>query len=55
MTLDRKAFELMKDDYYRMRGWDPASGLQTRQCLEKLGLGFLCEEMEKAGLLSAGR
>jgi len=53
MTLDRKAFELMKDEYYRMRGWDAASGLQTRECLEKLGLGFLCEEMEQKGMLRA--
>ena len=55
MTLDRKAFEVMKDEYYRMRSWDPASGLQTRQCLEKLGLGFVCDEMEKAGLLAMER
>jgi aldehyde:ferredoxin oxidoreductase len=55
MTLDREAFELMKDEYYRMRGWDPASGLQTRPCLEKLGLGFVCDEMEKAGLLAVER
>jgi aldehyde:ferredoxin oxidoreductase len=53
MTLDREAFERMKDEYYRMRGWDAASGLQTRQCLQKLGLGFLCQAMEKAGLLAA--
>jgi aldehyde:ferredoxin oxidoreductase len=53
MTLDQKAFELMKDEYYRMRGWEVTSGLQTRHCLEKLGLSFLCEAMKKAGLLAA--
>jgi aldehyde:ferredoxin oxidoreductase len=55
MTLDREAFERMKDEYYRMRGWDAASGMQTRQCLEKFGLGFVCDELEKSGLLAVER
>ena len=31
-------FEKMKDEYYRIRGWDVATGLQTRQKLEELDL-----------------
>jgi aldehyde:ferredoxin oxidoreductase len=50
-TLDRKEFEKMKDEYYQLRGWDVATGLQTRKILEELGLGRLCSEMEKRGFL----
>ncbi len=45
-TLDRAAFETMKDDYYRLRGWDAASGLQTEAVLHDLGLDFVCRELE---------
>jgi aldehyde:ferredoxin oxidoreductase len=50
-TLDRKEFERMKDEYYQLRGWDIKTGLQTRKKLKELGLGSLCDEMEKKGLL----
>ena len=36
MTLDRDAFEKMKDEYYAVRGWDVKTGLPTRECLETL-------------------
>jgi aldehyde:ferredoxin oxidoreductase len=51
LTLDRAAFENMKDDYYTARGWDVATGLQKRSKLEELGLNSICPEMEKLGLL----
>ncbi len=51
-VLEREAFERMKDDYYALRGWDPAGGLQTREGLERLGLGFVCDELKKAGALA---
>lgn len=51
-TLDRDAFERMKDEYYGLRGWDGATGLQTRKSLETLGLGFVCEELGKMRLLA---
>jgi aldehyde:ferredoxin oxidoreductase len=47
MTLDRNAFERMKDEYYLLRGWDVKSGIQTRKGLEQLGKSFLCREMGK--------
>jgi aldehyde:ferredoxin oxidoreductase len=50
-TLDRKEFERMKDEYYQLRGWDIKTGLQTSKKLKELGLGSLCDEMEKKGLL----
>jgi len=50
-TLDRKEFERMKDEYYLLRGWDAASGMQTKETLQKLGLDFLLGEMGERGLL----
>ncbi len=50
-TLDRKAFEDMKSEYYRLRGWDVESGLQRKDTLENLGLLFAAPELEKRGLL----
>jgi aldehyde:ferredoxin oxidoreductase len=51
LTLDRDAFERMKDEYYGLRGWDVTTGLQTREGLETIGLGFVCEDLEKMQLL----
>ncbi len=38
VVVDRAEFERMKDEYYELRGWDVASGLQTRKKLEELDL-----------------
>jgi len=50
-VVDRQEFERMKDDYYRIRGWDIATGLQTRQPLESLGLKDVADDLEQRGLL----
>ncbi|KPJ55664.1 MAG: hypothetical protein AMJ42_06445 [Deltaproteobacteria bacterium DG_8] len=50
-TLDRKEFERMKDEYYLLRGWDVESGMQTKEKLQELGMGFLCNRLEKEGIL----
>jgi len=50
-TIDRDEFEKMKDEYYQLRGWDVATGLQKRGKLEELGLTSICTDMEKRGLL----
>ena len=50
-TMDRGAFERMKDEYYALRGWDVATGLQKRELLEELGLGFVCNELDTMGIL----
>jgi aldehyde:ferredoxin oxidoreductase len=50
-TMDRTAFEGMKDDYYRLRGWDVASGLPKKEQLEKLGLNFVCSTLDDLGYL----
>lgn len=49
---DRNKFEEMKTEYYQLRNWDIASGLQTRRKLEDLDLGDIAEELEIAGLLA---
>jgi hypothetical protein len=41
----------MKDEYYSFRGYDVASGLQTRKKLDELHMGNACAELEKLGLL----
>jgi len=50
-TVDREEFERMKDEYYLLRGWDVASGLQKKGKLQELGMDFLSGEMEKLGLI----
>ena len=40
------------DDYYRIRGWDPASGLLTRTGLADLDLEDLTAELNEQGLLA---
>ncbi len=50
-TMDRGEFEHMKDEYYDLRKWDGATGLQKKKELEALGLGFVCKELDGLGLL----
>ncbi|MFC1945092.1 aldehyde ferredoxin oxidoreductase C-terminal domain-containing protein, partial [Chloroflexota bacterium] len=51
-VVDREQFEKMKDEYYALRGWDVASGLQTKEKLEELGLSDVAGELEGQGLLA---
>ena len=51
MVLDRKAFEQMKDEYYAYRGWDVASGLQTRTKLDELGLSDVADGLATQNLV----
>lgn len=50
-VVDREKFEAMKDEYYQLRGWDAATGLQTNKQLESIGLGDIVSEMEERGLV----
>lgn len=52
MVLDRDDFERMKDEYYRIRGWDTTTGLQTRSRLHELDLDDIVEVMDGQGLLA---
>ena len=35
----------MLDEYYAARGWDPATGIPTKEKLDELGLGDVAEEL----------
>jgi len=50
-TMNHSDFERMKDEYYSLRGWDVATGLQKKGQLKKLGLTFVCNEMDELDLL----
>ena len=41
----------MKDEYYRLRGWDVATGLQTGAKLEQIGLQDIAADLEGRELL----
>ena len=48
-------FDLMLDEYYMYKGWDPKTGLQTRAKLEELGLADVADVLEKEGALSRAK
>ncbi|MBL7119869.1 MAG: hypothetical protein ISS53_04215 [Dehalococcoidia bacterium] len=50
-VVDRKEFEKMKDEYYQLRGWDVATGLQTRAELKELGLTDVAQDLGQRGLI----
>jgi len=50
-VVDREKFERMKDEYYQLRGWDVATGLQTKTKLEELGLQDIVKDLEQRGLI----
>ena len=54
-VLDRDRFEGLKEEYYGLRGWDPATGLQTVAGLEDLGLGDVARDLEREGLTAPPR
>ena len=51
-VVDRDKFEKMKDEYYKLRNWDVATGLQTKKSLEDLDLEDVAKDLEKRGLLA---
>jgi len=50
--VNRDEFEKAKDEYYGFRGWDVATGLQTRETLEKVGLPDVVQDLHQRGLLA---
>jgi len=50
-TLDREKFDEFKTRFYRLQGWDTATGYPTRAALEPLGLGYVADELKKDGKL----
>jgi aldehyde:ferredoxin oxidoreductase len=50
-TLDKKKFEKMKDEYYKLRSWDPKTGYPTRTLPEKHGLEEIADMLGKQNKL----
>jgi aldehyde:ferredoxin oxidoreductase len=49
-VMDRHQFELIKDEYYRLRQWDVATGLQTESKLAALGLADVARDLRRVNL-----
>ncbi len=52
-TLDRDKFDEFKTHFYRLQGWDTATGYPTRATLEAQGLDYVADELELNGTLGA--
>ena len=51
-TIDRDAWEKMKDEYYELRGWDVATGLQTKASMAALDLQDIADGLDKGGFIA---
>ena len=43
----------MRKEFYEIRGWDPASGLQKAQTLEELDMPDLAEDLKRMDLIQS--
>lgn len=50
--LERSEFETMKDEYYNLRGWDVATGRQTREKLVELGIEDMVNDLDAKTIFS---
>jgi aldehyde:ferredoxin oxidoreductase len=50
-VVDKAEFESTREEYYRIRQWDTATGLQTRDRLKELDLDDVAQELAQEGLL----
>jgi aldehyde:ferredoxin oxidoreductase len=51
-VLDRVKYERMRAEYYQLRGWDAATGLQTASGLADLDMSDVAEELLGHDLLA---
>jgi aldehyde:ferredoxin oxidoreductase len=51
-VVDRQEFERMKDEYYQLRGWDVATGRQTKEKLEEIGLTDIIDDLDHRELIA---
>jgi aldehyde:ferredoxin oxidoreductase len=51
--LNRNEFEKLKDNYYKLAGWDIETGRPQRKTLEKLGLEGVADVLESQNRLPA--
>jgi aldehyde:ferredoxin oxidoreductase len=52
-TIDWEDFIKLRADYYQLRRWDVATGLQTREQLKEVGLEDIADDLGQRGLLAA--
>jgi len=50
-VLNKQEFENMRAEYYELRGWNVATGLQTKPKLIELGLRDIAADLEQKGLM----
>jgi aldehyde:ferredoxin oxidoreductase len=50
-VVDRKAFDDLLDEYYRLRGWNVASGLPEAATLQRLGLEDVAVDLGRRGMV----
>jgi len=48
-TIEEAKWEKMLEEYYQLRGWDPSTGIPTKDTLETLGLHDVYQELKKMG------
>jgi len=53
--IGRKNWDKLLDDYYKLHHWDTKTSFPTRECLEKLGLKEVADDLENAGRLGKRR
>jgi hypothetical protein len=46
-SIDKKNFEQFKTMFYKLHGWDTATGYPARSTLKPLGLDHVADELEK--------
>jgi aldehyde:ferredoxin oxidoreductase len=51
-TLDRDVFEVMRKEFYELRGWDGESGLQKANTLEHLGLSDMIQDLKQIDMIA---
>jgi aldehyde:ferredoxin oxidoreductase len=51
-VLDRVKFEQMREEFYRLRGWDTESGLPRCETLQQLDLADMAQDLIARGLTS---
>jgi aldehyde:ferredoxin oxidoreductase len=49
--IDSEKWEVMLDEYYRLRGWDE-KGIPKKEKLKELGLDDVADELEQKGVYS---
>ncbi|MFC2032009.1 aldehyde ferredoxin oxidoreductase family protein [Chloroflexota bacterium] len=51
VRIDKGLYDQMLDRFYELLVWDKVTGLQTRRCLNRLGLQDVAKKLSKAGKL----